>query len=89
MEFTTGQVFNMENFSNIIKKSKEKKLSAQQNEELLSQIDRAKNEISVLKSNLEYMTDKEAIESSIYRLKAAELEFNRHIKAAKTSYTKG
>jgi len=88
MEFAAGQVFNMGKITSYFKRTKEKKLTEQQNEEAVLNLFHLKGEIDTLKSSLEYMTDRDCIEANIYRLKAAELEFNRQIKMAKTLYTK-
>ena len=47
-------------------------------------ISRRKEEIDLLKSSLNLAENKEMIEPSIYRLKAAELDFNRELKLAKS-----
>ncbi len=83
MEFITGQAFSVSKVSEYIKKSKEKKACEEQTKETLRLIFSAKEEIDLLKSSLNLATDKEMLESSIYRLKAAELDFNRQLKTAK------
>lgn len=86
MEFTQGQVFKMEKLSDYIKKTKDKKLSEEQTRQAIELFVSAKAEIDALRSGLDQLTDKEAIESGIYRLKAAELDLNRQIKMNKTTF---
>ena len=85
MEFTQGQVFSMEKISEYIKKTKDKKAAQQKAEETVNLVKNTKAEIDALRSGLNQLTDTEGIEASIYRLKAAELELNRHIKMAKSN----
>ena len=88
MEFTHGQVFGIEKIEKIFKKTKEQKqkdLDRQRTQELLS---RTRMEISTLSDSIDRLYDTEAIESSIYRLKAAQLELNRHIRSAKEYMSK-
>lgn len=83
MEFTHGQVFGIEKIEKYLRKTKEQKqkdLEYKKTQELLL---RTRTEIGMLTSGIERLSDREAIESSIYRLKAAELELNRHIRSAK------
>ncbi len=88
MEFTQGQVFKMEKLSDYIKKTKDKKLTQKQARQAHELFLSAKAEIDSLRSGLDSLTDKEAIESGIYRLKAAELDLNRQIKMNKTTFFK-
>ena len=85
MEFTQGQVFNMAKISEYIKKTKDKKAAQHKAEEAVNLVKNTKAEIDALRSGLNQLTDTEGIEASIYRLKAAELELNRHIKMAKSN----
>lgn len=82
MEFTRGQVFDMEKIFQNFKKTKFQKNTDPQSE-YTEPIQRATEEISTLRSCLEHLCDTDAVESLIYRLKAAELDLNRHIKTAK------
>ena len=88
MEFTRGQVFGIEKIEKIFKKTKEQKqkdLDRQRTQELLM---RTRMEISTLSDSIDRLYDTEAIEASIYRLKAAQLELNRHIRSAKEYMSK-
>lgn len=86
MEFTQGQVFKMEKIFQYIKKAKDKKLNDEQTRQAVDLFVSAQAEIDALKSGLNQLTDKEAIEAGIYRLKAAELDLNRQIKMNKTTF---
>lgn len=88
MEFAEGQVFNLGRLTTHLKNSKEKKLKENIFKKNLSFFLQTKMEIDTLNSTLNNTCDKEAIESSIYRLKAAELELNRFLRLAKESQTK-
>lgn len=88
MEFTQGQVFGFTKISQRIKLTQTKKTAELKRQEELSLFNTAKEEIDVLKSTLDELYDKEAIEASIYRLKAAELDFNRQLREKKTSQIK-
>ena len=85
MDFTLGQVFDIEKIFKKTTEQKQKKLDRQKAQELLM---RTRMEISTLSDGIEILSDREAIESSIYRLKAAELELNRHIRAIKEHLSK-
>ena len=85
MDFTLGQVFDIEKIFKKTKEEKQKELYRQKAQELLM---RTRMEISTLSDGIESLSDREAIESSIYRLKAAELELNRHIRAIKEHASK-
>ena len=85
MDFTPGQVFHIENFFKKTKEQKQKEQNRQKAQELLM---RTRMEISTLSDGIESLSDREAIESSIYRLKAAQLELNRHIRAIKEHASK-
>ena len=88
MEFADGQVFKIEKISKHIKASKEKKAEAALYQKNLYCVAQIKEEIESLKSTLDNTCDTEAIQSSIYRLKAAELELNRFFRHAKGSQLK-
>lgn len=80
-----GQVFGVEKIIRYIKTSKEKRETEQKHQQDVEFFNLAKDEIDTLKSNMDCLCDKSAIESSIYRLKAAELDFNRYLKDKKSS----
>lgn len=88
MEFTQGQVFNLKSFTEHIKNTQIKKESAQKRAEDVFLFNQANEEINILKSTLDEMRDATAAESIIYRLKAAELDFNRFLSAKKSSQLK-
>ena len=83
MEFIEGQVF-IKNISEHIKETKAKKENLLKKQEMVSLVADAKKEIDTLKESLNFATDKETIESSVYRLKAAELDLNRQIRTIKS-----
>lgn len=83
-----GQVFGLGKISEHIKSAHTKKESELQRIQELSLFNAARDEISALKSTLDELTDKESIEASIYRLKAAELDFNRQLKSKKATFIK-
>ena len=88
MEFGEGQVFGPGKITHLIKSTQLKKESERITQEEISLFNAAKEEIKALKSALDELCDEETIESSIYRLKAAELDFNRQLKSKKASFTK-
>lgn len=88
MEFSEGQVFGLSKISQHIKNTKEIKELKLKRAEELSLFNSAKEEIGLLKSTLNETRDKNKIESLIYRLKAAELDFNRHLSEKRTSEMK-
>ena len=88
MEFMQGQVFNLKNFTQHIKNTQIKKGSAQKHAEDVLLFNQAKEEINLLKSTLDEMSDASAAESIIYRLKAAELDFNRYLSDKKSQLLK-
>ena len=88
MEFGEGQVFGLNKITHLIKNTQTKKESELQRAGELALFNAAKDEIKALKSALDELCDEESIESSIYRLKAAELDFNRQLKSKKASSAK-
>ena len=88
MEFVKGQVFSLGRLTEHLKNSKEKKLKEKILKDNLTFFTQTKEEIKTLHSTLNNTCDKESIESSIYRLKAAELELNRFLRQAKESQIK-
>ncbi len=85
MEFIEGQVFSIKNISEHIKNTKTNKLKGIKKQELINILTQSKEEIDALRSTINNTSDAETIESSIYRLKAAELDLNRQLKAIKLS----
>lgn len=83
MEFIEGQVF-IKNISEHIKETKAKKENLLKKQEMVNLVADAKKEIDTLKDSLNFATDKETIESSVYRLKAAELDLNRQLRTIKS-----
>ncbi|MBQ3181552.1 MAG: hypothetical protein IJB50_02210 [Clostridia bacterium] len=83
MEFGEGQVFGLQKISQHLKSTQEKKELKIKKEEEISLFNQAKEEIKILKSTLDELCDKSTIESAIYRLKAAELDFNHQLSAKK------
>jgi len=86
MDSVTGQVQRVklaEKWLDYVRKTKEEKLQAQNQRTFLTQMIAAKTEFDTLRHNLNFVTDESAKEYCIFRLKAAELNFNRYIKLAK------
>ena len=86
MEFV--QVSKIDKITEFIKNAKDKKLSKEQTRLTKELLTNAKSEIDTLRASLNSLTDKEAIESGIYRLKAAEIDLNRHIRTTKSEFSK-
>ena len=84
MEFTTGQVFSIKGIAEHIKNTRIKKETEKTKAEDVFLFNQAKEEIALIKSALDEMSDISASESLIYRLKAAELDFNRYLSAKKS-----
>lgn len=85
MELNKGQVFGLKSFSQHIKNTQVKKELKQRQIEELTLFNQAKEEINLLKSTLDEMCEPTVTESTIYRLKAAELDFNRYLSLKKSS----
>ena len=83
MEFIGGQVFGLGKISQHIKNTQAKKEEEIKKQKEISLFNSAKEEIATLKSAIDQLCDKETIESSIYRLKAAELDLNRQLRTKK------
>ena len=83
MEFTAGQVIKIEKISERIKKAKEKKEIEKKCRQASSDFDNALHEYELLKKCFDYTSDKDLLEATIFRLKAAELSLNYQIKSAK------
>lgn len=87
MESVTGQVRRIkitEKLMEYVRKTKEEKELEREREAFLSELSAAKLEFDSIRQNLNLITDADAKEYCIYRLKAAELNFNRYIKLAKS-----
>ena len=69
----------------LVKKTKEEYLSEKERQRFLSSVISAKSEFDLISKNLNFITDEDTKEYCIYRLKAAELNLNRHIKRAKSA----
>ncbi|MBR4874820.1 MAG: DUF2508 family protein [Clostridia bacterium] len=86
MQSVTGQVRHTkltEKFFEYVKKIEVEKAKQKEKKTLLNELIAAKSEVDSIKGNLKLVTDRDAQEYCIYRLKAAELNFNRYIKLAK------
>ena len=86
MNTVTGQVQKIklyEKFTEFIKKAKEEKMKKESLTYFSAQINAAKSRLDTIKKNLEFADDRDTKEYCIYRLKAAELDLNRHLKYAK------
>ena len=70
----------------LVKKTREEHLSEKERRQFLSSVISAKSEFDLLSKNLNFITDADTKEYCIYRLKAAELNLNRHIKRAKAAH---
>lgn len=86
MEFMQGQVFGIGRITEHIKNVKTKKELDSKRDAEIDLFNHAKDEIAMLKSNLDYTSDADAIESSIYRLMAAEIDLNRQLRDRKTLF---
>ena len=82
-----GQVFGVDRISKYIKASKEKREAEEKHQQEFEFFTLAKDEINTIKSNMDCLCDTSAIEASIYRLKEAELDFNRYLKDKKHKKT--
>lgn len=85
MEFTPGQVIKTEKLAQRIKQAKEKRESIKKHQQITLDFDNALKEYELLKKCFDYTSDKDLLEANIYRLKAAELSLNYHIKSAKNA----
>ena len=72
-----------EKFSEFIKKTKEEKLKKTDDKNFISELYSSKSRLETIRKNLELAEDRDTKEYCIYRLKAAELDFSRHLKYAK------
>jgi len=89
MEFIQGQVFGMEKIEKHIKKSKEQKQTEHKRRKDYEMLIRTCAEIDTLKARLDFLCDSESVQASIYRLKAAELELNHHLRSVREESSKG
>ncbi len=85
MEFTAGQVINIDKLTERYKKAKEKRESAKKSQQIALDFDNALKEYEFFKKCFDYTSEKDLLEATIYRLKAAELSLNYQIKSAKNS----
>ena len=85
MEFTAGQVIKIDKLTERYKKAKEKRESARKNQQLAYDFDNALREYELLKKCFDYTSDKDLLEATIFRLKAAEISLNYQIKSAKNT----
>lgn len=69
--------------SEFIKKTKEEKLRKTDIKNFISELYSSKSRLETIRKNLELADDRDTKEYCIYRLKAAELDFSRHLKYAK------
>ena len=72
-----------EKFMDFFKKTKEEKLKRADAKNFISELYSSKYRLETIRKNLELAEDRDTKEYCIYRLKAAELDFNRHLKYAK------
>ncbi len=72
-----------EKFTDFIKKTKEEKLKKTDVKNFISELYSSKSRLETIRKNLELAEDRDTKEYCIYRLKAAELDFSRHLKYAK------
>lgn len=92
MDTTLGQAQNTAEKSGIIQKvlswlgdSKTAKNKQLETLACFTMLQAAQSELNTVRSNLNCSFDTDDTEINIYRLKAAELNFNRHIKLAKAA----
>lgn len=74
-----------EKLMQLLKKTKEEQRRERERRQFLSAMISAKSEFDMIRKNLNFVTDADTKEYCIYRLKAAELNLNRHIKRAKSA----
>ena len=85
MEFTAGQVIKIDKLTERYKKAKEKRESMKKHQQIAHEFDNALREYEFLKNRFDYTSEKELLEATIYRLKAAEISLNYQIKSAKNT----
>ena len=66
--------------------AKAQQLHKKEQATLFSMLKSAQSEMGIIRKNLDFITDTDYAEICMYRLKAAELDFNRHIKLAKKAH---
>ena len=92
MESVTGQVKDTKRekgafpFLRFLKRQALSAKGTDAQRELYSALLSAKSETDAFRENLNVVTDEDAKEYCIYRLKAAELNLNRHIRLAKRTH---
>lgn len=65
--------------------TKERQLRKKEQTTFFSMLKAAQSEMGIIRKNLDFITETDYAEICMYRLKAAELDFNRHIRLAKAS----
>ncbi len=85
MEFTVGQVIKIEKLTDRYKKAKEKRESMKKHQQIAHDFDNALKEYELLKKCFDHTSDKDLLEATIFRLKAAEISLNYQIKSAKNT----
>ena len=65
--------------------TKERQLRRKEQTTFFSMLKATQSEMGIIRKNLDFITDTDYAEICMYRLKAAELDFNRHIRLAKAS----
>ncbi len=83
MEFVQGQVFNINKFTDHFKRTKEEKELIKIQEQISFNIDSIAEEKAFLQNRIEHNCAHDLLQADIYRLKAAEIMQNYHIKQAK------
>ena len=86
MEFVQGQVFNINKFTDRFKKTKEEKELDKLQEQTSFDIGSVAEEKALLQSRIEYSCEPDLLKADIYRLKAAEIMQNYHIRQAKQQF---
>ena len=85
MEFTIGQVIKMDKLTERIKNAKEKREIIKKSQQNALLFDDALKECEILRKCLDYTSDRDLLEATIFRLKAAEISLNYRIKSAKNN----
>ena len=86
MEFVQGQVFSINKFTDHFKKTKEEKELIKLQEQIFSDIGSISEEKAFLQNRIEHNCSSDLLQADIYRLKAAEIMQNYHIKQAKQHF---
>lgn len=87
-----GQAPNLQEKPGLLKKTRQhlfdvqkKRMEKQEAQALFATLKDALHTRDAFRQTLQYVTEADCAEICIYRLKAAELDFNRHIRLAKTA----